>query len=356
MDTTMQILEWNMKAPLEIIYEAYEGEEEDEVNNDNNMVSNDKEIVGCERYPSLSLSYPESDSSWDGDFPMDLHSTRIQELLVYVTASCPFTQSGNKKWALTTSHQRNNKPYVDTSGISKTVVNNTQQYVEKQNTQKIDNTLLPSTRRVSYTNASGSQPKSNTRNDRIQQPSSRSENNKVKAQHRNFKPSSNKNNYVSDCNANVKNLDLSLNSANVCLSCNECLFSTNHDTCVVNYLKDVNKRKKAKSVKQKEKIQWKPTRRVFTTLGHRWVPTRRMFSVARKSCPLTKNTPSTIVPLVTRLQTIRISAVAPNTETRMRYSIAKNSLIRAHTNCYVHPFLKPNFALARNYESPERSS
>ncbi|GJZ07283.1 retrovirus-related pol polyprotein from transposon TNT 1-94 [Tanacetum coccineum] len=140
---------------------------------------------------------------------------RIQELLVYVTASCPFTQSGNKKWALATSHQRNNKPYVDTSGISKTVVNNTQQYVEKQNTQKIDNTLLPSTRRVSYTNASGSQPKSNTRNDRIQRPSSRSENNKVKAQHRNFKPSSNKNNYVSDCNANVKNLDLSLSYANI---------------------------------------------------------------------------------------------------------------------------------------------
>ncbi|GJV60768.1 hypothetical protein Tco_1466868 [Tanacetum coccineum] len=78
MDTTMKILEWNMKAPLEIIYEAYEGEEEDEVNNDNNMVSNDKEIVGCERYPSLSLYYPESDSSWDGDFPMDLHSTVCQ--------------------------------------------------------------------------------------------------------------------------------------------------------------------------------------------------------------------------------------------------------------------------------------
>ncbi|GKB97331.1 hypothetical protein Tco_0983468 [Tanacetum coccineum] len=64
MDTTMKILEWNIKAPLEIIYEAYKGEEEeDEVNNDNNMVSNDKEIIGCERYLSLSLYYPESDNS-----------------------------------------------------------------------------------------------------------------------------------------------------------------------------------------------------------------------------------------------------------------------------------------------------
>ncbi|PWA52582.1 hypothetical protein CTI12_AA453190 [Artemisia annua] len=76
MDTTMKILEWNMKAPLEIIYEAYEGEEEeDEENNENNIVSNDKEIVGCERYPSLSMYYPESDtdSSSDGDFPMDVN-------------------------------------------------------------------------------------------------------------------------------------------------------------------------------------------------------------------------------------------------------------------------------------------
>ncbi|GKD39366.1 hypothetical protein Tco_1259573 [Tanacetum coccineum] len=40
---------------------------------------------------------------------------RIQELLVYVSDSCPFTQSGNEKWAPTTSHRKNNKPYVDAS-------------------------------------------------------------------------------------------------------------------------------------------------------------------------------------------------------------------------------------------------
>ncbi|GJX53376.1 retrovirus-related pol polyprotein from transposon TNT 1-94 [Tanacetum coccineum] len=51
---------------------------------------------------------------------------RNQELLVYVSASCPFTFSGNEKWASATSHKRNNKPCVDTLG------------------------------RLSYTNASGS--------------------------------------------------------------------------------------------------------------------------------------------------------------------------------------------------------
>ncbi|GJV81984.1 hypothetical protein Tco_1517854 [Tanacetum coccineum] len=75
--------------------------------------------------------------------------------------------------------------------------------------------------RVSYTNASGSKPRSNTKNDRIQQPSCRSKKNKVEAQPRKSKSSSNTNNHVSVCNANIKSVALSKNSANVCLSCNE---------------------------------------------------------------------------------------------------------------------------------------
>ncbi|GJX11780.1 integrase, catalytic region, zinc finger, CCHC-type containing protein [Tanacetum coccineum] len=73
------------------------------------------------------------------------------------------------------------------------------------------------------------------------------------------------------CNLLVKNDVLSSNSETNYVSCNEHLFSSTHDACVVKYLNDVNKRKKAKSVKQKEKIQWKPTGKVFTTVGHRWI-------------------------------------------------------------------------------------
>ncbi|GJT17358.1 hypothetical protein Tco_0876064 [Tanacetum coccineum] len=54
--------------------------------------------------------------------PLDEHighvskfAERIQELLMYVSALCPFTQSGNEKRAPATSHKRNNKPYVDAS-------------------------------------------------------------------------------------------------------------------------------------------------------------------------------------------------------------------------------------------------
>ncbi|GJU67870.1 hypothetical protein Tco_1254129 [Tanacetum coccineum] len=91
--------------------------------------------------------------------------------------------------------------------------------------------------RVSSTNASGSNPRSITKNDRIPQSSRKSMKNKVEAHHRKFKSSANKNNHVSACNGNVKNVALSKNFDSIYLSCNECLFSANHDTYVVPYLK-----------------------------------------------------------------------------------------------------------------------
>ncbi|XP_024988575.1 uncharacterized protein LOC112523278 [Cynara cardunculus var. scolymus] len=72
-DATMMFLEWNIRTPLEIIYEAYEGEEEDdEKSNENDDTFDDKQAIGCEKYPSLSMYYPESetDSSSDGNFSM----------------------------------------------------------------------------------------------------------------------------------------------------------------------------------------------------------------------------------------------------------------------------------------------
>ncbi|GJU41249.1 hypothetical protein Tco_1194206 [Tanacetum coccineum] len=141
--------------------------------------------------------------------PLDEHighaskfTKRIQELLVYVSAPCPFTQSGNEKWAPATSHRKNNKPYVDASRTKQTI-----ETIIKERAMN------------------------NTKNDRISQPSSRSMKNKVEAHHRKFKSSANKNNHVLDCNVNVKNVALSKNSDTICLSCNECLFSVNHDAC-----------------------------------------------------------------------------------------------------------------------------
>ncbi|GJR03627.1 retrovirus-related pol polyprotein from transposon TNT 1-94 [Tanacetum coccineum] len=52
------------------------------------------------------------------------------------------------------------------------------------------------------------------------------------------------------------------NSEHVCSTCNECLFSANHDICVVDYLNDVNARTRAK-FKSFKKYDWKPTGKVF---------------------------------------------------------------------------------------------
>ncbi|GKE29826.1 hypothetical protein Tco_1445210 [Tanacetum coccineum] len=120
--------------------------------------------------------------------PLDEHighvskfAERIQELLVRVSASCPFTKSRNEKWALATSQKKNNKPYVDASRTKQTIETITQNHAVKQNTQKTHNTMLPSTGRVTSTNASGSKPISNIKNDRIQRTSNRSNKNKVEA-------------------------------------------------------------------------------------------------------------------------------------------------------------------------------
>ncbi|KAK9267362.1 hypothetical protein L1049_009787 [Liquidambar formosana] len=59
-------VEWNVGAPLEVIYEEYEGEEAEDPNE-----KEENRSMGMERFPSLSLYYPESDTetSSDGEFP-----------------------------------------------------------------------------------------------------------------------------------------------------------------------------------------------------------------------------------------------------------------------------------------------
>ncbi|GKE83541.1 hypothetical protein Tco_1557283 [Tanacetum coccineum] len=122
-------------------------------------------------------------------------------------------KAGMKSGLSLQAKKKNNKPYVDASRTKQTIETITQKHAVKQNTQKTHNTMLPSTGRVSSTNASGSKPISNIKNDRIQRTSSRSKKNKVEAQPMTYKSSLNKNNHVSDSNANVKNVALSKNSA-----------------------------------------------------------------------------------------------------------------------------------------------
>ncbi|CAA7054663.1 unnamed protein product [Microthlaspi erraticum] len=63
-------VEWNLRAPLEVIHEAYEEDDDGDEEEENQSVSGEKDstrLNEIERYPSLSLCYPESDSESDSD-------------------------------------------------------------------------------------------------------------------------------------------------------------------------------------------------------------------------------------------------------------------------------------------------
>nr|GEW14791.1 hypothetical protein [Tanacetum cinerariifolium] len=83
---------------------------------------------------------------------------------------------------------------------------------------------------------------------------------------------------------------------------------------------------------------------------------RDYLKVTKEHKEIIQTSPATIMPPGNRLHVIRIHAVTPSVDTRMRYSIAKNSLIRAHINSYGYPFNPPNFAFVRNFAIPEQSS
>lgn len=66
---THSFVEWDVRAPLEVIYEEYEGQEDDD--DDVLEERRDAQVAVIERYASLSKFYPEtddSDTSSDEDF------------------------------------------------------------------------------------------------------------------------------------------------------------------------------------------------------------------------------------------------------------------------------------------------
>nr|GEU80552.1 hypothetical protein [Tanacetum cinerariifolium] len=148
--------------------------------------------------------------------------------------------------------------------------------------------------------ASGSQPQGNTKNDRIQRTPSKAKKNKLEDHPRTVRPSLNKKKNVVNTKAisSVPTSKLNVNSNLKCATCNGCLFSDNHDSCVLAYINSVNAHVKSKSVKKpvNSKI-WQPTGKMFTTVGHIWRPTGRTFTLVGTVCPLTRITTTTIVPL-----------------------------------------------------------
>nr|GFA72001.1 integrase, catalytic region, zinc finger, CCHC-type, peptidase aspartic, catalytic [Tanacetum cinerariifolium] len=87
-----------------------------------------------------------------------------------------------------------------------------------------------------------SQPPGNTKKDRIQQTQSRAKKNKLEAYPRNVRTSLyNKKSVVNTKSiSSVPDLKLNVNSDLKCAMCNGCLFSDNHDSCVLEFINSVN--------------------------------------------------------------------------------------------------------------------
>nr|GFB24091.1 hypothetical protein [Tanacetum cinerariifolium] len=146
--------------------------------------------------------------------------------------------------------------------------------------------------------ASGSMSQDNTKKNRIRRTQSKAKKNKVEDHLRTVKSSLNKKSVVdSKATSYVLNSVSNVNSDLKCASCNGCLFSDNHDACVVDYIKYVNASRKSKFVKIPVKRNvWKHTGHVFKTIRHIWKPTGRTFKLVGNVCPLTRIATPTIVP------------------------------------------------------------
>ncbi|GKD34760.1 hypothetical protein Tco_1250269, partial [Tanacetum coccineum] len=83
----------------------------------------------------------------------------------------------------------------------------------------------------------------------------------------------------------------------LCSICNECLFDVNHAMCLIDHVNSINVRDKSASKKNKKKKEWKPTEKVFNSVGYKWKPTRRTFTLVGNACPLTRITATNKVPL-----------------------------------------------------------
>ncbi|GJW91618.1 retrovirus-related pol polyprotein from transposon TNT 1-94 [Tanacetum coccineum] len=230
----------------------------------------------------------------------------IQELLGFVRDTCPdIYKPGEKLVAVMPINKKETVQFADTVTSSGSI-------------PKVTNRpLLSSTRVNPSTSASGSKPSGNTKNDRIPQTPSSNEKNKVEVQSRKVKSSLNKRKSDSKnvCNEHVKHHVKGVKA--LCSVYNECLFDANHAMCLINHVNSMNVRAKSASKKNKKRKEWKPTGKVFNSVGYKWKPTGRTFTLVGNACPLTRLTVTYKVPL--RVP-IPLEVVAPKHEVTRVYT------------------------------------
>ncbi|GJU93107.1 retrovirus-related pol polyprotein from transposon TNT 1-94 [Tanacetum coccineum] len=182
------------------------------------------------------------------------YTKHSQELLEYVIGTCPKAlNTRDNKHASTSLPKKKQVTFEEQCAMSKS---NTHKPVEQLNCQKTNVPVPPSTGVNSCTDASGSQPRSNTKKNRIL-PAKSVNMKKVEEHPRTIKSSLKTTNRV-DSSISSKRTVINSNSHSVCQTCNKCLISANHDMCVVTYLHSVNASPSVKNVVRKVKQVWKP--------------------------------------------------------------------------------------------------
>nr|GEV55935.1 retrovirus-related Pol polyprotein from transposon TNT 1-94 [Tanacetum cinerariifolium] len=163
------------------------------------------------------------------------YTTRIQDLLIILQQTCPcITDLGTKLMDVTPKN--NNKKIRFTEHVP--LSGNTPAKITSF-TNVVSNTLVLSSIGVNLLfSASGSQPQVNTKNNRIQRTPSKAKKNKLEHHPRTVRPSLNKKKSVVDTKAisSVTTSKLNVNADLKFATCNGCLFSDNHDSCVLVYI------------------------------------------------------------------------------------------------------------------------
>nr|GEV55765.1 hypothetical protein [Tanacetum cinerariifolium] len=149
--------------------------------------------------------------------------------------------------------------------------------------------------------------------------------------------------------ASVQHSKLNVNSDLQCVAFNGCLFSDNHDSCVLDFINNMNARVKSKYVKKtiKRKV-WKPTGNVFINVRYICRPTGRTFTIVGNVCPLTRFTTTAKVLL---RKPIALESNTPKPMVTLVYSRKPKA---SRNNVPVTNF-KNNKSLSANKKEPNKS-
>nr|GEU31117.1 hypothetical protein [Tanacetum cinerariifolium] len=225
------------------------------------------------------------------------YTKRIQELLILIRQTCPCINNlSDKLMAVTPMNKTKRVRFTEPVTSSR----NTNIKTTSSSNVVSNKPMLSSTGVNLPTSASGSQPSSNTKKDKIQQTPSSTQKNKTEAHPRTVRSSLLNKKYTVKLKdiASVLHSKLNVNSDLKCVTCNGCLFFDTHDSCVLDFINNVNARIKSKSDKKtlKRKVR-KPTGKVFINIGYIWRSTGRNFTIVGNACSLTRITTTAEVPL-----------------------------------------------------------